>query len=953
MSRTKTDQRCGCPARGRMLRLRCAVLTVIILLMAIPCYAAADETVRVAVIDYPNYLQMHEDGSVSGYAYEYLQAIRQHTGWKYEFIEMSFADATNALAAGEIDLLPGNQFTPDRAEVFDFSARDMGEGGTVLCVMPDDVRYCYNDYAAYGGMKIAAMTGSIRISQTEKKLAQYGVSVDFALYDTDQAAKEALEAGEVDAVLMSTIRCESQYKILARLSSAPLYLCINKARPELKEQLDSAMEEIHLNEPYYEEQLNEKYYGSVPVQLAFTQEELAYIAAAGPITVAAADDLTPIEYYSKKENEYMGIVPDSLKLIEEYSGLSFRLVCRPDMTELNRKLETQEIQLIASVVNDNAIAELWNVKLSEPYYNNSVSLVINDSITDYKNGDCSVVLRKGYPYLERLALSEGYDNLIYADSFEDCVATVNSRKADITLIPSDCVGSMIHGSSADHVSSYLMPNTYMSFCIGVPDTGNPLLLSILNKSLSSVTQAQRTELLVKNLTGVNDVLSARSFFSAHRVTILVIALLIAAVMVCIVFALAVSRQRLNRKLRLALEKADAASRAKTEFLGRMSHDMRTPMNGILGLSYLMEDAAQTPEMKQELLQLRESGQYLLQLINDVLDVNKVESGHIELHPKVCDEEQLFTSVISLLRPQMDEKNITFNFEMRNIEWTYMVLDEQRVKQIFINLLSNAVKFTPEGGHIDFIMELVREDEHMIRDKFVIRDTGIGMSESFMSKLFEPFAQENRIVGAKEGTGLGLFIVKSLVELMGGSIEVESREGKGTQITVYLNFPLAERGPDIPVPKDHPLVRLPGGLHVLLCEDHPLNAKITMRLLEKENASVDWAENGLRGVELFSESEDNHFDLILMDIRMPVMDGLEAAKALRALDRADAKTVPIIAMTANAYEEDVRKSLQAGMNAHLAKPVVPEVLYDTIARQIEPNGGCKKHYDREHEEGGKQ
>lgn len=927
-------------------RLCCAVLAAVLsLALAVPSLAADTRRVRVAVIDYPNFLQMQDDGTVSGYAYEYLQTIRSYTGWEYQFVEMSFTDASNALAAGEIDLLAGSQYTAQRAAEYDFSSRDMGEGGTVLCVLPDDTRYCYNDYTSYGGMKIAALTGSVRISQTEEKLAQYGVQANFSLYDTDEAAKAALERGEVDAVLMSTIRCESSYKILARINSAPMYFCTNRAKPELKTQLDAAMEQIHLDEPYYEEDLDEKYFGSVPIQLAFTQEELDYIAAAGPITVAVAGDLMPIEYYNESDRAYAGIVPDSLALIEDYSGLSFRLVPRTSTAELNRQMKDGTVQIIASVANDRTFAAVWDAALTDVYFYNSASLMINDNVGDYRSSDCSVVVCRGYPYLERLALSEGYRDLLYADSFADCVAMVDSRKADLTVVPSDCVGSLIHSDSFSHVSSYLIPNTYTGFCMGVANGENPLLLSILNKSLTSITQERRTELLIQNLTAVNDAQSVKTFFAAHRLTILAVALAVVAVILCGALLFAASRQKLNRKLRLALDKADAASRAKTDFLGRMSHDMRTPMNGILGLSYLMEDSAQTPELKQELIQLRESGQYLLQLINDVLDVNKVESGHIELHPRVCDEEVLFSSVIALVKPQMEEKQIDFHFEMRNIEWTYMLLDEQRVKQIFVNLLSNAVKFTPSGGRIDFIMELVSEDAHTIRDKFVIRDTGIGMSEAFLSRLFEPFAQENRTPGAKEGTGLGLFIVKSLVELMGGSISVESQVDRGTEFTVYLNFPLAEHAPDAPAAISSPAVHLPAGLHVLLCEDHPLNAKITRRLLEKEGALVAWAEDGRRGVELFSSSGAHEFDLILMDIRMPVMDGLEAARAIRSLDRPDAKTVPIIAMTANAYEEDIEKSLSCGMNAHLAKPVVPDVLYGAILQQLDA-----QHRQRDREDG---
>ena len=923
-------------ARRHAQRLACLALGLLLLLCcALPCFAAAEQTrqptVRVAVLNYTSYLQRDADGTLHGYAYEYLQEIQKYTGWQYEFIDMSLAQATAALASGTIDLVPGNQYTPERAEQCDYSAAETGKGGSVLCVRADDMRYCYNDYAAYGGMKIAALTGTVRIAQAQQKLAQYGVQAEFIEYDTSEASRIALETGEVDAILMSSIRCESQLKILARLDTVPLYFCTNKQRPELKTALDLAIAEIHLDKPYYEAELNEKYYGSVPVQLAFTQAEKQYIAAAGPITVAVSQDLIPVEYYSAQHSRYRGLVPDSFALLSEYSGLSFHFVPRPDKDSLCAQLQSGEVLLIGSVANEPTLAEQWGVSLTAPYFDNSVSLVMGGGVADYKDKSCTVALRAGYPFLESLARAQGYTNLLYLDSFNDCITAVCQRRADLTLIPSNCTDSLLRSHTSNALTTLLVPDSYTNFCIGVAQGADPLLVSILNKSIASIPKEQRTELLVQNLAAIHQSVTLGAFIAAHRVGILVGALIAAVLGIAVVFALAVTRQRANQRLQAALRSADAANRAKTDFLARMSHDMRTPMNGILGLSYLMEDQTDLAAIKKELPQLREAGQYLLQLINDVLDVNKVESGTIKLHPKECDEEQLFSSIIALLKPQMEKKNLRFNFERHGIVWTNLILDEQRVKQIFVNLLSNAVKFTPSGGRIDLIMTQVAQDETMVRDRFIIRDTGIGITEEFLPRLFEPFAQENRIAEGIPGTGLGLAIVKSLVELMGGSISVKSAVDQGTEFTLYLNFPLAS----------HPAAvasvstpdRLPDNTHILLCEDHPLNAQIATRLLEKYGAVVTWKENGQLGVEAFARSVPYFYDAVLMDIRMPVLDGLGAARAIRALHRPDAGTVPIIAMTANAYEEDIRESMDAGMNAHLAKPVEPDRLLSVLSRLL--------------------
>lgn len=958
--------RCG---RGRMgISMVGVILCLVLSLIGVRPYSvqAQQETVRVAVIDYPNYLQMNADGSVSGYAYEYLEDIRKYTQWEYQYVEMSFEEATKALENGEIDILAGCQYTDTRAQKWDYSLDDMGEGGTVLCVKRGNNNYAYNDYASYDGMKIATLAGSIRAEQTKKKLAEYGVNAEFQEYETDQETKQALEDNQVEAVLMSTIRCESKYKILARINTVPLYFCMNKQRPQLKIQLDKAVESIHLNSPYYEADLNEKYYGNISVQLALSKEEKAYIASSKPIIVAISMDLEPMEYYDKKAGKYSGIVVDSFDLIAEYTGLKFRYISRQDMPDLKKQMKNGEVQLIASVSNDINISEKWGVDLSLPYYDNSIAMVVKGNENDYTQPDCVVAIRKGYPLFEQAATMRGYGNLIYVDSFKECIEKVYTGAADLTFIPANSSTRLITQKYEGQLSDYVLPDTNSDYCIGISRYEDPILQSILNKAIASFSKTQKNELMVRNLTTAVPEVSLREYIANNKFNVVVFTLGFVLLMGAGVLYVAISRTWSNRKLRLAVAQADSANQAKTEFLSRMSHDMRTPMNGILGLSYIMENEDDIEAIKAEIPQLRESGEYLLQLINDVLEVNKIEIGSVALKPEVCSGELLFQSIIDMIQPSMEQKNIEFKFEKNYEEWNYLVLDEQRVKQIFMNLLSNAEKFTPSGGRVDFIMEMVSKDATRIRNRFIIRDTGIGMSEEFLSKIYEPFAQENRIPSdSTMGTGLGLAIVKKLVDLMGGTIEVKSKIDEGTEITLYMDFLLAERPEHVKdnnteINEKNAVEEKQGitenakeetsnaeegatneetpleGIHMLLCEDHPLNAKIAIHMLKNMGISVTWAENGQLGVELFEKSPVNTFDGILMDIRMPVMDGLEAARTIRSLNREDAQTIPIIAMTANAFAEDVEASFAAGMNEHLAKPVEPQKLFDTLQTLVLKN-----------------
>ncbi len=374
--------------------------------------------------------------------------------------------------------------------------------------------------------------------------------------------------------------------------------------------------------------------------------------------------------------------------------------------------------------------------------------------------------------------------------------------------------------------------------------------------------------------------------------------------------------------------------ARTEFFSRMSHDMRTPMNAIISFSSpeLLEDATET--VKDDYLnKIHASGEYLLALINEVLDMTKIESNKTELRIASVRACRLFDTTIPIIEKLAQKKNIDFSADMRIDPDLYVKADVQHLNQIIMNLLSNAVKFTAEGGFVRLNAELTRDadDAERMLCRIVVEDNGIGMSEAFMKQLYTPFEQES---SRHEGTGLGLSIAKKLVELMDGAIDCVSRQGVGTTFTVTVPLPAGVPAEDAQLPffsTEEQYVRALSGKRMLVCEDNAINTLIVQRLLAKRGIHVVVAEDGQAGVETFAASDVNAFDAILMDVRMPVMDGLAATRAIRALPRADAATVPIIAMTANAFEEDEQASRAAGMNAHLAKPVDPSMLFATLMR----------------------
>lgn len=390
------------------------------------------------------------------------------------------------------------------------------------------------------------------------------------------------------------------------------------------------------------------------------------------------------------------------------------------------------------------------------------------------------------------------------------------------------------------------------------------------------------------------------------------------------------------ELQKALKLAEKATEAKNTFLSTISHDMRTPLNGVIGFTALAIDAPTIEEKNGYLKDIKSSGEFLLQLINDTLDLSKIESNAIVLHPTICRSMEVLKEIICYVKENAEKKHIDLKLQLSFIPCKNVLLDKLRFQQVFVNLLSNAIKFTPEGGHVLFSVDRLSYADNVGTYRFTVKDDGVGMSKEFLPQAFEPFTRE---VSSRteniQGTGLGLAIVKRTVILMGGTIRVESEENKGS--TFITELPVRCTDEAIIEDKQDGIQAQLKGKHVLLCEDHPINRELASRLLDKKGVTVTMAVNGKLGVETFLSKGEGYFDAILMDIRMPVMDGLQATKAIRQIDRPDAKTIPIIAMTANAFEEDVKECLLAGMNAHIAKPIIPDTLYKVLAEEIGARG----------------
>lgn len=905
---------------------------VLCLMCSMPCFATETESpkIKVAMLEYPNFMDWDENGDPFGFTCDYLTKISRYTGWDYEYIPLSFSEAEKALEKGEIDILPGSQYTEERASRYTYGEYSMISNSNVLCVEADNNDYYYNDYDSFQGMKVGVLDGSVRYAQLQALLKEKNVSLRFYPYQTDDEQKQALADGEVDAILMASTRCTADYKIIASANPAEVYFTCNPLNPTIKQELDEAQEQILAENPYFNYKLYEKYYGNIPTAYAFNEKERAFMEQAPSFTVAVSPDMKPYEYYDAKSGSFGGLVIEYFERISKMTGLQFNYVQRQGQTETINALNNGEVQLIASIATNCNAEKSYPIILTDPFYTSAIEIAKNRSINDEFSTNNVIVIVNGFPRYKALAKQYRYKTVLYCDSLEECVKTVNSGKADITFLPGYVAERITSHAYYHNIQLQSIQNSEFDCAIGISKTSDPILLSIINKSLSAVTKKETTAIFADAMSNNKDSVTMLDLFYEYLVAILssIIVLLLGLG----IFLVDANLRRKKRDLILSEAKhtAEKANAAKTEFMSRMSHDMRTPMNGIMGLTALTVAIPDLPKEAQEnLREIENSSNYLLNLINDVLDMNRIESAKLELNPEVVALNSLVKNIFAFCIPLAQKKQITLEFTPINIELdkVYICIDKMRIQQIFINILSNALKFTPAGGKIYVEVECLQRNKDSSFCRISIEDSGIGINEEFLPHLFEPFEQEKtEVTPTCIGTGLGLSIVKKLVELMGGTVSAESKVGVGTKITVFLDIKRADEPLKAEAPAQSQSTVLLQNKCILLAEDHPINAKIATKLLEKKGMKVVHAQNGKQAVELFRQSTEGYYDGILMDIRMPIMDGLEATKAIRLLDRSDSKVIPIIAMTANAFAEDVKISLAAGMNAHIAKPIDQEKLY---------------------------
>lgn len=774
----------------------CTLMSLLFTLYVLPCVSYADEgkTVRVAMLKYPYYISTDENGEPYGYACEYLDEIAKYTGWTYEYVPVTFSEATKMLEEGTLDIVPGSQYTPERAEKYDYSAISMGSGGTVLCVPADCDKYAFNDYEGYSGMRIAALKGSARIRQTEELFAEKGVSASIIPYPTDAEAKEAVANGEADALLMSSIRCEEQYKIIADVSYMPLYFTSNPHDRSVKDGIDYAQQQIHFDRPYYESELNQKYYGSVMPSVVFTSAEKQYIEENPVISVAYADGRFPFTLVSDGEPD--GISMDILEEISRICGISFRYENVSDSEKATDSLKRTGCSIYAGLTERRLSVASPELKLSDVYYTSYETLFSfrGEMVSSESTG--VVALSRTYSGSES-ALSELFPKMTfqYYNSSEDAFSAAASGKADFAAENILMAEYLRQKPAFANMTEATDSRVRQTFVFAFSQDTDPRLISIINKSLVCLTSDDISHIV-------------SSFVSEHRyeftladtvrnnfAAICIIAVIIAAVTVILCMLSAYrekNRRRLaavNAKLEEAVADANRATKQKNEFVIRMTAAALEPLNGITALSARSEElAAGDPELTANIRNIRKSAEKMLDHITAFRAFTDAKEGRLEFSREPAEIRPFLREISSAVFDTVREKSIGFAVNSRGFTCKSVYWDSKYTKYIYTTLIKCAARFTQKGGKISLEFEQTADYGSKIQITSAVSNNGRNITEEEMQYLLEPM--EHPRPGIKidnDITSLEFAAVKSIVEQMSGTLTVERIKSGGTRIVIVADY----------------------------------------------------------------------------------------------------------------------------------------------------------------------
>ena len=927
------------------------------MILSVHCWAAEKnndekqpQTIRVGSFeDTFNYVD--KNGVRRGYGYELMQALAGYTGWKFEYVKCDWSNCFDKLENGEIDIMGGISYTDERAQKMLFSDEAMGEEKYILYADLSNIDNGTSDFKFMDGKRIGVLIGTepeIMLTEWENK---NGIQTEHVnVYNNDDVEKK-LANHEIDAFvsLEESVWSEQGIASVTTIGKSGMYFAINKERSDIKTELDYAMHQLDQDSPFFKADLYKKYF-TLDYNQSLTGGEKSWLEEHGDIRIGFLNNDPAIFSMDDATGKLTGTLAEYISYAKDCLGnqtLKFNIQEYDDYGEMLQALQEHEIDMIFYAGRNSDLAEKKGYTLTNTAWTYSLMAVTDEKYFNEDESYTVAVQKEQEALKQHIAFSYPQWKLVDYDSLTDAADMVTNEKADCFLMGAS--QALIYDNNRDFKSVPLTKT--MEACFAVRG-GEGTLLSILNKTLKAMPSDMLTSALaIYDSTAdkvtfsdfVKDNLlvffATVGFFALSIIVIILVFLQKAKKAEAAAKLAASDTQKLNDKLEIALKKAEDASLAKTRFLNNMSHDIRTPMNAILGYAQLMDDELNEkdlPKASEYLEKLQQSGNLLLSIINNVLDMARIESGRMEIDENYGRIEDIRQTLFEIFEDEAEKKNLALHYTI-SVEHEHILTDVTKVKEILVNILSNAIKYTPSGGSVMInIDELACDEPGYMIARTRVSDTGIGMSQEYLTKIFDAFTRERNTTKSKiAGSGLGMSIVKKYVDLLGGTIDVESELGKGSTFTVTLKHRIADESYYVNKHIEEPGTgsEILEGRNILLAEDNDLNAEIAEAILERVGLKIERVENGIQCVDRIMEMPAGTYDMILMDIQMPKMNGYKATQTIRHLPDKDKACIPIIAMTANAFEEDKREAIAAGMNGHIAKPIQVDNMLSILSEII--------------------
>ena len=923
----------SCKRSQSKYRKRIAMVLMTVLLAISFCVPvkASEKTSRVLRVAFPQVQGISEtagDGTRYGLVVDYLNEIAKYTNWEYEYIDVDSSDELlERFDQGEFDLMGGSYYMSGLEDYYGYPDYNMGYSRSALLARRDDGSIRINDLESMNGKCIGVYVNAKEaIRRLKEFLSINNLDCRIKEYSYEQLSAAGnlyayLANGEIDLLLGNFTERGTDFRIVASYDSQPYYIVTTPGNQEVLDGLNMALAHISASNPNFGTERFNANFTNLTADILLDEDELSYIKEKKEVTVAVPEGWHPLFSKTTAESTHEGVVPDLLQEIEDYTGLTFTYMYARSYLEAIGMVKEGLADILGFYLDSEENAAEQGLAVSAPYASLN-NIIVRNKASNYPDNGLVGGIVEGRQLPSNIPVSEVKT---YPDMAE-ALAAVDHGEIDFCYGLSNRIEQEIQRSYFNKVVTVALVNDNSSVGFALARPADTTLLTILNKAINSLDDDEKEDLLNRNMVSigtnqfslVNFIYANPFWFAAVLGSVLL--LIVAAVVL-------IARSRMKAAaMRSNLEKAEASSRAKGEFLSRMSHEIRTPMNAVVGLADLTSMMEGVPEdARKNLSKLRTSSQYMLSLINDILDMSRIENGMLATAHEPFNLKQMLHDLQSMMDGEAERYMLSFSLDTE-ISHSSLKGDAVRLHQVLVNLLSNAFKFTPAGGRVLLRTTETEAGGQEASFTFRVIDNGKGIRPEDQKRIFKSFEQLGSNISRSQGTGLGLAISSNIVRMMGGELRVKSQLGKGSEFYFTVTLPFCERKPEEEEKQEGQILE---GIHILMAEDNDLNAEIAEDLLKMQGALVCRVENGVLAVERFKESEPGEFQVILMDVQMPEMNGLDATRAIRALRRQDAASIPIVAMTANTFQEDVDAARESGMDDFLAKPLDVNRLFHVL------------------------